>query len=217
MKMMFVVAHPDDEVLGCGGLINKSIANGHDVEVVIMNADFEKTRKEMFEDIEKSHKVLGIENRCLFSYKNMDFIREPQRDMVESIEEEIRTFKPDYIFTHFDKDIHNDHRVTSVVCQQASRLWQRHSEGHKIHGLFMFEVLSSTNWSNDGFKPDTYVEISQQDLNQKVKALLEYKNVVRPCPHPRSAKAISSLAVLRGCDVGYNYAEAFKTVWRDCL
>ena len=81
----------------------------------------------------------------------------------------------------------------------------------------MFEVLSSTNWSNDGFKPDTYVEISQQDLNQKVKALLEYKNVVRPCPHPRSAKAISSLAVLRGCDVGYNYAEAFKTVWRDSL
>ena len=60
------------------------------------------------------------------------------------------------------------------------------------------------------------VEISQQE-NQKVKALLEYKNVVRPCPHPRSAKAITSLAVLRGCDAGYNYAEAFKTVWRDNL
>lgn len=217
MKYMFVVAHPDDEVLGAGAFINKAIKNGEEVCVVIMNADYEKTRSEMFNDIKKSHDILGVKNSALFSYRNMDFYNENHRDMVESIEEEIRTFKPDYIFTHNDGDLHSDHGITSMVTQQAARLWQRHSSGHKVKGLYFMEIPSSTNWGKDGFKPDTYVEVNPEDMESKVAALACYKNVVRPDPHPRSVNNIYALAHLRGSDIGYLLAEGFKTVWRDCL
>lgn len=217
MRYMFVVAHPDDEVLGAGAYIHKLINNGHEVSVIILNADYEKTRKEMFNDIEKSHDVLGVTNRSLFSYKNMEFYNEDHRDMVETIEEEIRLFKPDFLFTHYEKDLHSDHRITSMVTQQAARLWQRHSSGHKIKALYFFEVLSSTNWSGYEFRPDTYVEVSEEDMEAKIEALKVYHNVVRPAPHPRSEECVKALAVLRGASIGYIHAEAFKTCWRDCV
>ena len=215
MRYLFVVAHPDDEVLGAGAFINRLLKDeSNEVDVIILNADYEKTRREMFEDIEKSHDVLGIKKRCLFSFKNMDFINEKQRDMVEAIEAEIKEFKPDYVFTHFDGDVHNDHRVTNAVTKQAARLWQRHASDERIKGLYEFEVLSSTNWNDKCFKPDTYVDVSEEDLDAKVRSLEMYQNVVRPMPHPRSKESVNALAILRGSEIGCNYAEAFKTVWR---
>lgn len=217
MRYMFVVAHPDDEVLGAGAFIHKVIKNGDEVCVVILNADYEKTRNEMFNDIQKSHDILGITNSALFSYRNMGFYNENHRDMVESIENEIRTFRPDFIFTHYEKDLHSDHAITSMVTQQAARLWQRHSRGHKVKGLYFMEVLSSTNWGGNDFKPDTYVDVEPEDMEAKVAALTCYQNVVRPDPHPRSINNIYALAHMRGADIGYLSAEAFKTAWRDCL
>lgn len=217
MRYMFVVAHPDDEVLGAGAFIHKIIKEGHEVSVVILNADYEKTRKEMFNDIEKSHDILGVTRRSLFSYKNMDFYNENHRDMVETIEAELREFKPDYLFTHFEQDLHSDHRITSMVTQQAARLWQRHSTGYKLKALYFMEVLSSTNWCLYDFKPDTYVEVTKEDVVAKVEALKVYQNVVRKPPHPRSEECVEALSILRGSNIGYVHAEAFKTAWRDCL
>ena len=217
MRYMFIVAHPDDEVLGAGAFIHKLIKNGEEVSVVILNADYEKTRKEMFNDIEKSHNALGVKDRALFSYKNMSFYNENHREMVESLEAEIKRFEPDYIFTHSDKDLHSDHAITSMVTQQAARLWQRHSSGHKIKALYFMEILSSTNWSSYGFKPDTYVEVSEEDIEAKINALKAYQNVVRDAPHPRSVKCVKAHSVLRGSDIGYIHSEAFKTCWRDCI
>lgn len=217
MRYMFVVAHPDDEVLGAGAfLYSISQSDGEDTAcIVILNADYEKTRKEMFTDIEKSHEILSITDHALFSYKNMNFMNENHREMVECIEDEIRRYKPDVIFTHFDGDLHNDHRVTSICTQQAARLYQRHGAGHKVAALYEMEILSSTGWSNHSFRPDTYIMASEQSVSKKIQALGVYKNVVRPIPHPRSEECIRALAIVRGSEIGYHYAEAFKTVWRD--
>lgn len=217
MKYMFVVAHPDDEVLGGGAFIYRAIKNGDQVSVVILNADYEKTRKEMFNDIEKSHEILGVTERALFSFRNMDFYNANHREMVETIENEIRSFEPDTIITHSDEDLHNDHRITSICTQQAARLGQRHNTGHKVRALYFMEVQSSTEWSARPFKPDTYAYIHKDDLNAKIKALMVYQNVVRANPHPRSIESIEAHALLRGTEIGYPYAEAFKTVWRDWL
>ena len=77
------------------------------------------------------------------------------------------------------------------------------------------EVLSSTNWSYSAFKPDTYVQVSRYNIDAKKNALLVYDNVIRPAPHPRSLISLDSLATMRGCEIGYEYAEAFMTCWRD--
>lgn len=217
MKYLFVVAHPDDEVLGAGGFIKQVVDNGDEVSVVILNADYEKTRQGMMDDLLKSHKILGINRRLLCSYTNMNFFREDQRGMVETIEKEIREFCPDVIFTHYEKDIHSDHKITSIITQQAARLWQRHNDCHKVKALYFMEVMSSTNWGANDFVPDTYVDVKPEAIEAKLEALRVYDNVLRPVPHPRSEEAITGLAVIRGSEIGYAYAEAFKTCWRDYI
>lgn len=215
MKYMFVVAHPDDEVLGAGAFIHKAVSDGEQVCVLILNADYEKSREGMSDDIEKSHAELGSITRRLFHYRNMEFYHEDHRDIVEKIEAEIESFEPDIIFTHFDRDIHNDHRITSICTQQAARIWQRHMRGYKVRALYFMEVQSSTDWSDSAFHPDTFVQVEIEDITAKIRALEVYKNVLRPLPHPRNEESITALATLRGTQIGYRYAEAFKTVWRD--
>lgn len=217
MNYMFVVAHPDDEVLGGGAFIHNVLSQGHRVRVLILNADYEKTRDNMNQDIKASHKFLGNVESKLFAFRNMEFHRENQREMVESIEQQIREFHPDVIFTHWPHDLHNDHRITSICTQQAARLWQRHSAGHKVHALMFMEVQSSSEWSAVPFKPDTYVEIKTEDIHAKFEALAAYQNVVREPPHPRNPSCIMALATVRGSEIGYNLAEAFQTCWRDSL
>lgn len=216
-RYMFIVAHPDDEVLGAGALIHKLIEQEQAVHVVILNADIEKTRPDMYEDVERSHEILGVRSRSLFGFRNMDFYNEDHREMVEKIEEELLAFKPDFIFTHSDQDLHNDHRITSICVQQAARIWQRHNTGYKPSALYFMEVQSSSDWSRHPFKPDTYVNVFSDDMEAKIKALKVYKNVIRERPHPRSTDAICALAIIRGSEIGHRWAEAFKTVWRDCL
>ena len=79
------------------------------------------------------------------------------------------------------------------------------------------EVLSSTEWSLDSstnrFTPNYFVEIGQEGLETKLKALKAYKGVMRDYPHPRSDEAIKGLAAFRGGQAGCNYSEAFESVF----
>ena len=80
------------------------------------------------------------------------------------------------------------------------------------------EVLSSTDWSVNSamnrFSPNTYVEIGQEGVDIKIKALAKYRGVMRPYPHPRSEESLTGLAAIRGSESGCLYAEAFECVLR---
>ena len=36
MKILIIAAHPDDEVLGCGGTIGRMSKEGHDISIAIL-------------------------------------------------------------------------------------------------------------------------------------------------------------------------------------
>lgn len=216
-RYLFVVAHPDDEVFGGGATIRKLVDEGNIVRVVILNADFEISRPNMAEDLIKSKNILGIDFVYAFTFENMGFVNENHRKMVEAIESCIDDFKPHYIFTHSPDDIHSDHKITNMVCLQAARYGQRNNKNWKVKGLYYFEVLSSTDWGVSAFEPNTFVEVNEKQLQAKLKAVEVYKNVLRSAPHPRRKANIYALATYRGAQIGYNYAEAFKLVWRDEL
>lgn len=57
------------------------------------------------------------------------------------------------------------------------------------------------------------MEIGKEGVGIKIKALSEYKGVMREYPHPRSAEAIEALAAYRGAQAGCNYAESFEMVF----
>lgn len=214
MKHMIIVAHPDDEVLGLGGFIYDRIQRGDDVCVVIANEADIPTRPGMTEDLDRSHAILGIRQRYGLGLENLNVSAYSPVYVVPRMEQIIAAFTPDYIFTHAPGDINPDHQAVSGFVQQAARYYQRRQCLHHIAGLFFIEVLSSTDWGFDTFKPDTYLEISSEGLDRKIEALSCYQNVLRHDTHPRSERAIKALAAFRGCTMGVRFAEAVKTCWR---
>ena len=222
-KYLFVVAHPDDEVLGAGAFIYDASKAGHEVAVAVLNT-CDTTRYEddfsgIMVDMEKSHRKVGVSWVFPFQYKDSNFHNADHRQMVQDIEMVIREFQPDYIFTQHPGDINTDHYWTAASCMEAFRLWQRGREDVKpINGLYLMEVQSSTDWalnpSIKKFEPNTYIPVSEEGVLAKIDSLAMYENVIRPVPHPRSFEALMALPRLRGAQCGQEYAEAFECVFR---
>lgn len=81
------------------------------------------------------------------------------------------------------------------------------------------EVPSCTEWAINSamnlFHPNCYVEVGEEGVDAKIKALAMYRGVMRPYPHPRSAEYIRGLSSIRGGEWGLKYAEAFQVVLRE--
>lgn len=222
-RYLFVVSHPDDEILGAGAFIHDAAKAGHHIAVAVLNT-CDKTRYQdqydkIIEDMAKTHKHIGVEKCYPFTYDDSNFHNADHRKMVQHIEGVIREFQPDYIFTQHPGDINTDHYWTAASCMEAFRLWQRGRENIKpIKALYLMEVQSSTDWalnpSIKKFEPNTFIKVSEAGVAAKITTLCMYENVVRPIPHPRSEAALWSLPRLRGAQCGAEYAESFECVFR---
>lgn len=224
MRHLFVVAHPDDEILGAGAFIfDATHIRGDEVAVVMLNScdttRYEENREQIVEDLKETHKLLGISKCYIGRYNDSNFHNEDHRDMVQFIEGAIREFRPDNIFTQHPGDVNTDHYWTAASCMEAFHLWQRgREEVYPTRGLYLMEVQSSTDWalnpSEERFKPNTYIEVSEEAVAAKIDALSRYENVIRPAPHPRSVESLTCLPMLRGTQAGVKLAEAFECVFR---
>lgn len=223
MLYLIVVAHPDDEVLGAGASIYKWAKTGNKVDVCIMSTDakaraFRPDDEELNEDLNSSSKFLGINQKFEYTFPNIEMNTVPHLQLVQAIEKAILESKPDVVITHHPGDTNNDHLQTSLACQEAIRLHQRRPEIKPIREVWYMEVPSCTEWAiNSAFKnfnPNCYVEVGEEGVDAKIKALGMYRGVMRPYPHPRSAEYIKGLAAIRGSEWGINYAEAFQVTLR---
>ena len=223
MNYLIVVAHPDDEVLGCGASMKKWSDNGDKVDICIMSTEakaraFRPEDKELNDDLKSSSDFLGVNNRYEANFPNIEMNTVPHIRLVQFIESAIEDSKPDIIITHHPADTNNDHLQTSLACQEAIRLFQRRTDVKAINEFWFMEIQSSTDWAvNSGmnlFKPNVWVEIGENGIDDKLKALSMYRGVMRPFPHPRSNEAMKGLAAYRGGQVHYMYAEAFECVFR---
>ena len=221
MKNIFVVAaHPDDEILGCGGTILKHIANGDKVYILFVaegvTGRYRKNEKVKYlKEISKRNKMaekvaklgkfkivdfLGLKNLELGSY--------PHNYITNLIIKYFKKYKPDIVYTHFEHDLNIDHYHTFFSTFIACRP----SKDFKIKKFLSFEIPSSTDWgiNNNGrlFNPNYFVDIKKY-LSTKEKLLNEYKFEMREAPHSRSIKNINSISIVRGGVVGLHHAEAF--------
>lgn len=222
MKYLVVVAHPDDEVLGCGATIRKLTNEGNKVAVCVMAnqaaaRQFRPEDSQLEADEKTAMDLLGVCKVYHGDFPNIKMNTVPHLELVRFIEQTIEDFHAEAIITHHPSDTNNDHVMTSYAAQAASRLSQRR-EGIPALKLFMYmEVPSSTEWSCDSsknrFTPNYFVEVGKEGINTKLKGLEAYRGVQRPYPHPRSVEAITALAAYRGVQAGCIYSEAFDCVF----
>ena len=217
MKYLFVVAHPDDEVLGAGGMIYNLIKKGHKVKVCFMcsGAEARKTKqniKSIRKQTANSLKIMGLfEDDMVFgTFPNIKMNTVPHLDIVKFIESTINEYEPNIVVTHFPNDLNSDHKITTECCDEAIRYSQRNNLNTGIKRYMYMEVLSSTDWAiNNSFSPNYFYEIGEDGLKKKIESLKEYDSAIRMFPHPRSEENIKALATIRGCQAGQKYSEGF--------
>ena len=105
-KILVIVAHPDDEILGCGGSIIKFSKNSiiktvftcktHDTRNNIKNSDDNEKRQII---AKKVAKYLKITKPTFLNYPGLKMSRNDTTKMAKSIYDEILKFKPDIILT----------------------------------------------------------------------------------------------------------------------
>lgn len=214
-----VTAHPDDEILGFGGSAFVLSKNGNRVFNLILSGSVEARRHKpnqdiLFKNTISAQIIIGAEPPLIGQFPNISFNTVPHLELVQFIEKYIEEIEPDVVITHHPYDLNNDHYHTSKACQAAVRLFQR-KPIKSLKSLYFMEIPSSTDWSFpiDGqqFRPDTFIEIGEEGVNRKLKALYAYEGVMRTYPHPRSEESIRALAVLRGSQIGRNLCEGFQT------
>ena len=223
MSVLIVVAHPDDEVLGCGGTAAALAASGMPVRCCVLSGKVDARSgrpdvSELSDDLGRAHRLLGLGEAIIGDFPNIRFNTVPHLEMVQFIEQAIVATDADTIFTHHAQDLNNDHLHVSRACQAAARLSRRRSGIRPLRGLYYMEILSSTDWafagSAGGFEPDSFFEIGETFLATKLEALSAFRGVMRDYPHSRSTAGVRALATMRGAQAGMNLAEAFQTAFR---
>lgn len=211
-----VAAHPDDEVLGCGGFIAARVKAGDEVVVTFLS-DGVTSRDENLgiSEIEarrnaasSAAKVLGVKDISFGDFPDNKLDSVPVLEVIKTIEFVIKRVQPTIVITHFGGDLNIDHRIANQAVLTACRP----SPNQVVKQIMFFEVPSSTEWQvpieGEAFTPNWFEDISQT-LELKVQALNMYEHELRAWPHSRSVKAVEHLAHWRGASCGVDAAEAF--------
>ncbi|MFY0651231.1 MAG: PIG-L family deacetylase [Cyclobacteriaceae bacterium] len=224
-KILVVVAHPDDELLGCGATMNKLITDFNcTIRTVILgegitsraeHRDPELWKEELEihkNNIEKAREVIGYESTGIYDFPDNRFDTIALLDIIKVVEKEKESFQPEVIFSHHGGDVNIDHQRTFEAVITACRPMKE----EMVKTIITFETPSGTEWraSSDPkhFIPNLFISISEENLSTKIKGMECYEFEKRNYPHPRSPKSLEVLAMNRGIQVGVEFAEAFHLV-----
>ena len=217
-SILILAAHPDDEVLGCGGTIAKLADQGATIHVAFLAdgvfsrvGDQAKQQEELHirrAAAQKACDILGVKSVSFDDFPDNRMDTVALLDITKALENLIAEYKPEVVFTHHAGDVNIDHRRMHEAAVTACRP----QRGHPVKTLLCFEVPSSTDWQLPGsapiFAPNWFVDISDT-LDRKFAALDAYAAELRDWPHPRSRQGVEHLTRWRGATVGVNAAEAF--------
>jgi LmbE family N-acetylglucosaminyl deacetylase len=224
-KIMIVVAHPDDELLGLGATMHRLI-NEFDVKthVVILGEgitsrsdirEVEKWKHELAihrNNIKLAQEYIGYNSVNIYDLPDNRFDTVALLDIIKIIEKEKDDFKPDIIFTHHGGDLNIDHQKTFEAVITGCRPMFNET----VKSIITFETPSGTEWraSSDPrhFIPNLFIEVSMENLNSKICGMEAYEFEKRVFPHPRSSKALKIRAQMWGIVNGFKFAEAFQII-----
>ena len=224
-KILVVVAHPDDELLGLGASMHQLVKDHNcTIRAVILGEGItsrsdthntQKWEKELAQHKQNIHDAIshiGYESVGIYDFPDNRFDSVALLDIIKVIEKEKSDFQPEVIFTHHGGDVNIDHQRTFEAVITATRPMAQ----EQVKAIITFETPSGTEWraSTDPrhFIPNFYISVSEDNIKAKIRGMECYQFEKREFPHPRSPEALTILAQQRGISVGHSYAEAFCIV-----
>jgi len=201
-KALVLAPHTDDGELGAGGTIHRLIGNSVEVYYVAVSCAEGSLPPELPKDALKKEMLdataaLGIKVQNVramnYSVRTLSYHRQEILDELIQLKREIA---PDLVLMPSSRDLHQDH---TTVAQEALRAF-------KTTTILGYELI----WNNLDFHTTAFVRLQAEDVEAKCRALKEYRS--QSGRSYMQADFISSLARVRGTQVGCDYAECFEVV-----
>lgn len=204
-KVLVLSPHPDDDIIGCGGVLAMHVKQGDAVKVVYTSdgslgfADIKRpTQREKTElvrerefEAKEAAKVIGVDDLVFWRYKDGNI--SANSSAVKLMQNLLSSYKPDIVYIPSFQDPNSDHFETCKIFAESIRLLS-----------FEFEIISYEVWSplfaNRIISIDKYI-------NQKKQALEAHRTQLKSRGY---LDAILGLGKYRaGMYKAGNYAEAF--------
>ena len=204
MNVLAIGAHFDDLELGCGGTLARHVDEGDRVIGFIATdsqygqkgTDVFRPADIAFEEAKKAASIIGYE---LMVEDIQTFYVENNEVINEKLIKIIKDNKIDQIYTHWDKDVHHDHRNLASATLHVSK---------HVNRVLMY--TSNLNDSTESFNGNFYVDISNT-WNKKESAIRAYVSEMERVGIAW-IEYFHNLAINNGLKNGIKYAENFSIV-----
>lgn len=212
-RVLVVAAHPDDELLGCGGTVALH-ARAQDAVTSVIVCEGESLRYGpeglgQAEHTRRAAELLGVTDVRTLCFPDQRLDTFTLTEIITPLEHVVREVRPQVVYGQFGGDINRDHQLLFQALLVATRPVEE-----SIEAVYAFDTASSTEWGYPrSFVPDTWVDISST-LERKLAAMACYESEVRAYPHPRSLDALAHRARAWGNQHCLDAAEVFMTVRR---
>ncbi len=222
-RILVIVAHPDDEVLGCGASIRKWSNIAKEINALILaegitsrdngfTVNHTNAIERLRQNARMAAKIVGYNNTYFETFPDNRMDRLDLLDVVYKITEYIKLLNPQIILTHHHGDLNIDHqivfRAVITACRPLSDSF--------VKAIYSFQVPSSTEWNfpyyKNSFSPNYFVNV-EDTIEDKLTAMACYESEQREPPHPRSCEVLRSIAAVWGSVVGLHYAEALELIY----
>jgi LmbE family N-acetylglucosaminyl deacetylase len=204
---LIVAPHPDDEILGCGGIIIKKCQAGADVKVLILSdgrhshprIDPEVLGAIRCDEARMACRTLGLSEDAVYfgAFEDQSLALELEA-ATQKIEDLLRRDRPEQIFVPFRFDRPEDHYATyraatlaieklglDVVCYEYPVWFWENWPWSSLQSRHPFRLINAFRLSGASYlhvRRNLWAKLSIPDvLEQKREALLQYSSqMVRP-------------------------------------
>ena len=196
MNVTLLLAHADDETLGAGGTVQKLLARGHAVRLVVVSDGVVAMRGAGNDNraaLAQACAMLGIGDYTCLGFRDQQFDQYPVAEIANRAAAALG--EPDLIITHTDTDLNRDHRIVNEVAKILGRPRKRPVS------ILGCEIPCVSAWNGEAFRPQLYVDISAQ-LEPKIAAFSCYANEVKTFPDAYSPEGLRAMGQFRAGEAG---------------
>jgi len=201
-KILAILAHEDDEVIGCGGLLALNhLQQGENY--VVCAAGFDEKRKA---ELEAACEILGVNDIDMLEIENI--LDHSKQEIIDILKSKIRAYQPHIIVTHGTEfDYNREHRIIGELALDAA---QAALHGKAPGSSWRVDEILLTETHNLFPKPDRVYDISdvfetkQEAMKAHVSQLEKQTTAQNYYLRLNEYKAL-----LRGLQSGCRYGEAF--------
>ena len=220
-RALVLEPHPDDLVIGCGGVTQKLVAQGAYVHCLLMS-DVPPTYRKIYDDTgqysnydgtarlreaDEAASILGLGARTVaFGHEwhhKLDAM--PVSELVAAIESCVKDQNPDLVLVP-ERSFNQDH----IAVYEAFKVVMR---PHFYRGM----VLAYETTMEREFVPNVLVPLTQEQMETKLKACQAYKSQLGTPNHLFSLETMELAMRYRGRLAYTDAAEAFKLIRATCL